>query len=38
MNSICMTINFGISSVIVFGVGLLGDTLGLETPILFVTF
>jgi FSR family fosmidomycin resistance protein-like MFS transporter len=34
MNSIYMTINFGISSIIVFGVGLSGDTLGLETTYL----
>ena len=34
MNSIYMTINFGISSVIVFGVGLSGDTLGLESTYL----
>ena len=31
MNSIYMTINFGISSIIVFSVGMLGDKLGLES-------
>ncbi|WP_024954035.1 MFS transporter [Sulfurospirillum arcachonense] len=31
MNSMYMSINFGVSSAIVFGVGLLGDHLGLET-------
>lgn len=31
MNSIYMSINFGVSSIIVFAVGLLGDNFGLET-------
>ncbi|MGL1955757.1 MAG: MFS transporter [Colwellia sp.] len=34
MNSIYMTINFGISSIIVFSVGMLGDTFGLESTYL----
>jgi FSR family fosmidomycin resistance protein-like MFS transporter len=31
MNSMYMSINFGVSSIIVFGVGLLGDNIGLST-------
>jgi len=34
MNSMYMSINFGISSIIVFGVGLLGDYIGLSTTYL----
>lgn len=34
MNSIYMTINFGISSIIVFSVGMLGDQFGLESTYL----
>jgi FSR family fosmidomycin resistance protein-like MFS transporter len=31
MNSMYMSINFGVSSIVVFGVGLLGDNMGLDT-------
>jgi len=31
MNSMYMSINFGVSSIVVFGVGLLGDNIGLDT-------
>ena len=31
MNSIYMSVNFGVSSIIVFAIGLLGDNLGLQT-------
>lgn len=31
MNSMYMSINFGVSSIVVFGVGILGDILGLDT-------
>ena len=31
MNSMYMSVNFGVSSIIVFGVGLLGDKVGLDT-------
>ncbi len=31
MNSMYMSINFGVSSIIIFGVGVLGDSIGLES-------